>query len=1591
MAEGPDYTGEERRRVPRDASGRPMPTDADADVPLDDHGRPLSRQQRRKRARRALKLAAGLLAGVVLVAGGAVFVLTNTDWGRERVRRQALAQLGKFVHGRVRIGAIKGNLLTGATIENLVITDSAGNPFVAAERVKARYSIREFLQKRLNFRDVELVRPVIVLDRPPEGDWNWKRIFPGDTAKNPADTTPGFGDWVSLENVRLVEGRLVARTPWKPSEELATEAQRDSAVREALAGGARFRIVEAPGGYQRVMEFRQLTGRFPLLRIKDPQHEDMLARVATMRGIIAPFRPPEGDLRDIAGDFRIWSDSLTFQGVRAAFPGSRVTGDGRYNLETQELQLALKGAPAALADFRWAYPRLPSQGGGTLGFNMHWIEAPAEAQRYELVDADVRVGRSHLTGDLGFTLTDTVEFHGTRLRVADFDTRLMEQLIEGFEMPVNGHATGRLALSGGLADLHIDTDLAFAEPRTGTSRAAIKGVMGFGDEGFVKAQGLTMRLYPAQVALARVFLPEFPLDGTLAGVLTLDGTPDNWIASSADVVHTDLGQSSHIVGRAGLGFSAFPGRKLASVDADVRVSPLALAPTIGRYAPGVGFRGATAGTIKLDGPLSNMRVTSALRTSDGGSLRGVGAVDVANVSRIGYNLRAGFDVFDASVLLASAPRTALSLDLAARGRGTDPATMTSDIALAVRASRWDQVAVDSAQLAVTIARGMLALDTLRMQGPGVRMGAGGRFGLAAGQRGELAYALEIDSLGVFRRWIPTDSGVVAPRPRVVALARARAREDSLTLARATEAERAVTGAPMPRMAVDTPTVVRRDSIAGQVWAAGRLAGTLKDFSLRGRVAARNVAWNGNTISSGRAEYAWTGAPTANGSIVLGADLDTVRAGGFDMERVEARVAHNVGQKGGLTQILLRQEEGREYSAHADYRIHPNHREAHLDDLRLRFDTTTWASARPSAVRWGARGVEIDELDLRSGETGRVYVDGFIPRSTGEPASLRAVITDFQVADVATLAQSDLDLRGRLSLSARFDGTLSNPRFSGAAGMLDPVYGGTALPELRTTFDYDGARMRANALALQDARVIASAEGSLAVRLGTGEGPRLSKDTPLQATIVADSLPLEALPKFTDVVSNVRGRAVGRVVVAGTVGAPRATGAMALDLGSFRVVPTGMRVRDLEGRLRLLGDSVVIDTLAGRADTGPIALEGGIGIATLAEPSFDLRLTATDARVLDNEQGRVRADIQASMYGPFERTYVNGLVHVRGGVIYLPESDSRQSITSDDPALFAVADTSMQGTSELLPAQSPFLENLRMSLGLRVDRDTWVRSREANVEIFSDDWLRISVDRSKQAIVLDGVLSTERGEYTYLSRRFQIRRGSATFIGTPELNPTVQATAEYEIRLPAREALFIRLLIGGTVRNPRITLESNAQPPMTQSDLLSYLAFGRSSSSLLSLGGSGLGSGSGNNLAGATGAIARNQIAAIALGVAVEELERETARSANLDVFNITPADVQTELLGGDVEGFAASTEVEAGRYWGQSRWFGALTARPFSWIASDRGAVPPGLQLQYRTPRGWRFEGSYSPRYLLQTPTLDAQAAAATSVLGLFLIREWRF
>jgi hypothetical protein len=199
---------------------------------------------------------------------------------------------------------------------------------------------------------------------------------------------------------------------------------------------------------------------------------------------------------------------------------------------------------------------------------------------------------------------------------------------------------------------------------------------------------------------------------------------------------------------------------------------------------------------------------------------------------------------------------------------------------------------------------------------------------------------------------------------------------------------------------------------------------------------------------------------------------------------------------------------------------------------------------------------------------------------------------------------------------------------------------------------------------------------------------------------------------------------------------------------------------------------------------------------------------------------------------------------------------------------------------------------------------------------------------------------------------------------------------------------IRVIVAGTLEQPRISLESDAQPPLSQSDLLSYLAFGESSGSLLQFGGGGgLQGGNVLNVAG-------TRLAGVALGVALDELEGSAGRSLGVDVFSISPGEFPATTSSG-LNQFLRGTEIEAGRYLNPNTFVSVVTTPGVVTCAGgnreNSACAVPGLTLQYRTSKGYRFETNLTPRYILDAPTLAGQTAAGTSQFGVFVIREWRF
>ncbi|MEP6779410.1 MAG: translocation/assembly module TamB domain-containing protein, partial [Gemmatimonadaceae bacterium] len=575
------------------------------------------------------------------------------------------------------------------------------------------------------------------------------------------------------------------------------------------------------------------------------------------------------------------------------------------------------------------------------------------------------------------------------------------------------------------------------------------------------------------------------------------------------------------------------------------------------------------------------------------------------------------------------------------------------------------------------------------------------------------------------RYIPQDSSTVFPRPGPTAEKLALARADSEKVAKRMMVARAAGVAPPATpIVIDTPAAFHRDTLAGTVKAEGTVTGSIASFDVKGTATGKNIIALGNTVESAKLKYTWNGVMGDSALADITASADSVGVAGFALDSVTAHITYN--KPGGNARVAVFQNSQRDYALNAAYAIFPDRQEIHFDTLRFRFDTTLWASTHAGGISWGHPGVQIDTLELKNNVGGRIFANGKLPSDAS--ADLQLAITKFEVGDLAGLLQSDLALRGLFSIDAHITGTGVAPIISGKANIENSTYGGTVVPDLKAKFDYAAERLTTEASATYADREVLKANGTVPINLATNgvTGSRLI-DGDATADIKLDSLPLDLAARLTDAVSDVHGFAKGSAMLRGPIKKPKVTGDLVVGDAAVRIAAVGIKLDRMNGAVHVHNDSLTLDSLTAYS-LGRIAVTGGMGIANIAAPSFDFKFDADGATLLDTRDlGKVRADADFTMKGPFDGVVVDGTARIREGVFYIPKPDTREQINERDPVVFAAGDTTNGRAVFVAPTMSPLMSNLKMNLRLSVDRDTWVRNKDANVEIYSDGDLRIDVD------------------------------------------------------------------------------------------------------------------------------------------------------------------------------------------------------------------------------------------------------------------------
>lgn len=1345
--------------------------------------------------RRLVALVSALL--MILIFAGlitAFVAATQSDRGRDLIRRLAQAQLARSVQGTFHLGTLSGSFLTDLSADSIEIRDPADSVFFASGPVRITYDPRDLLDGRLFIRSVELDRPVAVMRRGFDDVWAKDLIWPRSARTRVPRPRTAFGTVVVLEQVHVRDGEFILQMPWEPPDSLRG-ARRDSAIVVALTGPRPEVRRVGDQGFMRTWRWRAITADLPRIRLAYPDSAGRHFEVARLD--VSETDPPF-DVHGMRGEARWLGDSIWLEFPAFRLPGSVGRAEGKLwwgGGQPLRPRVRIRGDSVSLADIAWISPSLPTVGNGTLVLDITTARLVPNAIEYAISELDVRSHASRVRGRMTWVVGGPVTgLQDVDLEGAPVDFALLERFNQGpFPFPFRGRITGRVRGRGGPLNRFVVDDAALTFRDANIEGAVTRG-RGRGELDILRPaltvfRGFDLVLEGMDLRTPQFLSPDFPrVNGVLAGSARLDSSWLDVRFADADFLHRD-GDAPE---------SRFRGRgRLTSDEVEMSYEMVAAATPISftalaRSYPLVKLRGEYSGPIRVRGSLSDLTLGSDL---------------VGVAGRIESDLRIdasapGYRVAGRINLTAFDPRLGMdgphvpTGDLTARASlevsGDSLADLAGTAQIGVDRSTLDGIRIFTGDARLRFDGGFARLDTLHLETSALEMNGSGALGLRAASHDTVRVRATIDSLGGLRRWLSRDLS---------------------------------------------------DSLAGQAVVSGLFFGWVRDLGLRASVGATGLLARGVSAGAVRANGLFTDLPARpRGAMRL--VMDSTHAAGLGIARAITDIRFD-GR--GTTDVEVQAAGMRGTFARAGARVTrlDDGFDVRIDSLAITTAQQRWQLAGPASFSNGAAGFAVDSFVLRGAPGSSIRLSGLAPKAA--PMDLVLAARQLPISDLGELLQWEAPREGSIGFDARLRGTRVSPALDIDASLREALVRGLRVDELRVQATALADALRVTATLGRPASPALRAEGTLPVRLGLdGGGPVLVRDGPVSGRVRSDSVSLRLFERFVAISNGDPGSFALNADVSGTWDHPVFDGGLLVRNGNLAVSPLGdVRWRNVEADIGFLRDSVAVRRLtatsshAGR--NGRATLAGWLRITDREDPQFDLRFVAREFHVLN--QGDV-ADVDVSdslhLEGSLRAAHLRGALTVDRGIIAIPELASKNVIALEEFDRFGLVDSLSLLDRRLVP-RSPWLfeNNLTVhDVFLRMGRDVWLRSAEANINLGGA--VSVTVNQSTRArdaeraqLALTGSLQTVRGTYRLnlgpVQRAFGVESGEIRFFGDTDLDPTLDISALHTVRQysqqGARPDVRVRAHLGGTLLAPTLELSTPDSLRVTNADLISYLVTG----------------------------------------------------------------------------------------------------------------------------------------------------------------------
>lgn len=526
----------------------------------------------------------------------------------------------------------------------------------------------------------------------------------------------------------------------------------------------------------------------------------------------------------------------------------------------------------------------------------------------------------------------------------------------------------------------------------------------------------------------------------------------------------------------------------------------------------------------------------------------------------------------------------------------------------------------------------------------------------------------------------------------------------------------------------------------------------------------------------------------------------------------------------------------------------------LETADVDANTAHWRLAGPARLRWGRDRLEITDLEARS-DSGVVRASGVLDRRGDQ--DFRCEVRGAGL-DIISAWLGRTDMTGRLDGEFSLIGPAAMPRGAGQVRMAAFV-SGEPVGDLGANLAWDGRRLDVHGTFTspqQDSLVVAGRlplELSLAARdSGMTRATVRAFAGDVDLRIMADRFPLHALLPWLPprVASSLGGTLDADARLAGSGETLTASGQIALADGNITLLVLGTAFRGIRLNCALSGNRLLVREAHATSGKGDLKASGELRFVSFRDTELDLAVTADRFSFMDMRDVRAIASGDLRIAGHAGEPRVTGRASIGGSYYLITEADLAASQAGQAVPLSRVDVRMLEETFGYLegPPLNPPLalyDAADLDLQIHLERDNWLRQRSAprfSVEVIGDVHLR-KLPHAEPELFGRVAPVPGHGYIEQFGRTFDVAGGEILLNGDMK-DHTVDLRAEYETRSSSGSGesdVVVHLGVQGPVDGLRLTLTS--EPPLSETDILTFIATGRDPTAVQTSGGSNSGSAS----------------------------------------------------------------------------------------------------------------------------------------------------